>query len=92
MKAKHTPGPWKFTQSKSCVRVSSEFEEFGDLATVWEYYGNAEANAMLIAAAPELLEASIQFRRSVMTGDYDALPTMDALAILDAAIAKATGA
>lgn len=52
----------------------------------WVGLREAEANARLIAAAPELLEALIDCRRALelagATGE---------LAVVDAAIAKATG-
>ena len=57
--SKHTPGPWKYDTTKladwytritHCVSISGESEI--------RLYGNeAEANARLISAAPELLEA-----------------------------------
>ena len=63
--------------------------------THWGIFGNdliEDAQAMLEAVgAPELLEAAIQFRRSVWTGDMDAMPTIDTLEMLDTAIAKASG-
>lgn len=70
--SKHTPGPWKIVKSK-----------FGDLSIKSE----VEANARLIAAAPELLEAC---KRAFDQTDKDARPAD--WEMLRAAIAKATGA
>lgn len=52
---KHTPGPWLFSSYKSGNSVIViDGKEF-DVATV--NYPNRDANAHLIAAAPELYEA-----------------------------------
>jgi len=58
---KHTPGPWRIrrgTAHLSCVEV--EVQDGDSVATVYDGVmgiDNAEANARLIAAAPDLLEA-----------------------------------
>jgi len=66
MKTKHTKGEWKVdSTSKTCNYdcVTSEMAyavktDDWDIAAVWkDAEGNCEANARLIAAAPELLEA-----------------------------------
>lgn len=85
MKAKHTPGPW--TVRSTCIYTADEHEDW--VASC----GNGQvarqqinkANARLIAAAPELLEA-LQF---VMTASGEQLST--AFEQAQAAIAKATG-
>lgn len=50
---KHTPGPWKIQEAFNRIETDREI-----IATVdgWEL-GNGKANARLIAAAPELLQA-----------------------------------
>ena len=65
----HTPGPWKI----SPIRTKNEFGTVGiditshnyrDFATVWNMEGmeeENEANAKLIAAAPELYQILINF-------------------------------
>ena len=89
----HTPGPWRVGLDKNSVRDADEGyiadcqNRFADKTTV-------EANARLIAAAPELLEALKMARQyapkynfypdgSVMPGASEQLQQ------IDAAIAKA---
>lgn len=60
METKHTPGPWAVYQSRgnSRLRVMSDAVPY-DVATM-NHAGNDEAeaaNAHLIAAAPEMLDA-----------------------------------
>lgn len=61
MKSKHTPGPWEYAENSA-----NNFDVFGagdtvEVAVVWglddPLKAEREANARLIAAAPELLEA-----------------------------------
>ena len=67
---KHTPGPWIATNARGSgfqtsfgIKHKSEFVDGGEhaevnvLHTTREAYETAKANAALIAAAPELLEA-----------------------------------
>lgn len=59
-KAKHTPGPWS-----SLVYARTAAVHGGDGARVAVVYGGgdgdtAEANANLIAAAPDMLEALVE--------------------------------
>jgi hypothetical protein len=60
-KLKHTPGPWKSyntepVETELDIVIESQFSTIG-----WLYSGkeNSEANARLIAAAPDMLEALI---------------------------------
>jgi len=56
---KHTPGPWMFRPSRQ-PQITSESDPAGrTIAIVYDQVPDAErkANASLIAAAPELLEA-----------------------------------
>lgn len=90
MTAKHTPGPWELRPDDMGGLSSLVFPagQPHPVAGVTGYYsGNWErlANALLIAAAPELLEA-LQF---VMTASGGQLGT--AFEQAQAAIAKATG-
>lgn len=111
----HTKGPWSvphFADEKSTCACSYVFSDsqrgFGAIATVQfggedENYETAKANAKLIAAAPDLLEAlevaAETFRRYECwhraKGTKDSLSkaiSNQALAIrLESAIAKARG-
>lgn len=98
MTSKHTPGPWSCIDEgrlDDCVHsAAAEFVE-GDiicLSPILEGYEvsaeNWEANALLIAAAPELLEALEGF---VSCWDACSSP-LEFVARARAAIAKATGA
>lgn len=52
MSAKHTPGPWQVANG---IQIRSERDQ---IAKVWMMRsGEGTANARLIAAAPDLLEA-----------------------------------
>ena len=54
MTTQHTPGLWEVGHDGSGAPIITF--EARDIATVEAYYKDAEANARLIAAAPELLE------------------------------------
>lgn len=97
---KHTPGPWKAVTSTEKV-LDTVINEFGD--PVCQLHNGAlnfkpddiEANARLIAAAPDLLEAlkviaegAGRFSKDPITHAQNCIEDMKALAI--AAIAKAT--
>lgn len=94
---KHTPGPWIVTDEQigcSVIRgadapiehngVNFNFRAY--VATTWGGFNNADAR--LIAAAPELLEAL----QMISNGPHDAEAIADMLPAIRAAIAKATGA
>lgn len=66
MKTKHTPAPWRVTNGMPYImaennteiaKVNCDVEHEKDIETI-------QANAKLIAAAPELLEALQDFVRS----------------------------
>lgn len=89
---KHTPAPWVTEQPerKGYVWVSSSDGSRANLATVWRADGNAMANARLMAAAPDLLEAlqslvdmDVSYQRGPMVEE--------AVNKARAAIEKATG-
>lgn len=69
--AKHTPGPWHVDSSMAAYRVAS------DSVVICELFGVAippqpaveHANAHLIAAAPELLEALEEMVAMMDCGD-----------------------
>jgi hypothetical protein len=86
---KHTPGPWQYAFEGGTAAFIME----GDGTTVAKIsttenstaHRNLPANARLIAAAPDLLEA-LKFAQSIIGHPDDAGSQMIA-----AAIAKATG-
>jgi hypothetical protein len=96
-KAKHTPGPWKvrkewhgdgqevYPNRKVSIGQPSE------VCVVSGIYGECKANARLIAAAPDLLEA-LQLAAEAMGGSTDPTLLGRADKAAQAAIAKATGA
>jgi hypothetical protein len=95
----HIPGPWHVEQNEDGLVIHSDdgteicevtgqtFDEYAEEET--------EANAKLIAAAPELLDA-LKMAECVIENYKDELDEADedvpALAEIRAAIAKATGA
>ena len=80
--SKHTPGPWH-TAGEQGVQIRGAKDQ---IAKVWTMRGNEwKANARLIAAAPDLLEALQD-----MVSDHASLSDAT-LAFARAAIAKATG-
>lgn len=66
MKSKHTKGEWSFRKSYDkeykqdtfCIDIFMNGSGVSEVATIWASYDDkqAEANAKLIAAAPELLD------------------------------------
>lgn len=111
MTARHTPGPWSIgDENNACCDVLLGTEhnltcslDRRDDNTYAEVISRAEmlANAQLIAAAPELLDA-LQIAREFMSiaSDWnfheaeingEMRSTYDWLEVVDAAIAKATG-
>ena len=89
---KHTKGPWKCAKGRSAHPVSMVWSDSG--AICGPYYGTnvteeeAQANARLIAAAPEMLEALKIFRGLAYHGEHAGL---NHLAFTDSVIAKAEG-
>ena len=58
MSAAHTPGPWTILpNTPHFVRAMHPAEGMQPVATVYHFDGELAANAMLIAAAPTLLDA-----------------------------------
>lgn len=58
--SKHTPGPWKVIPVKTGYYIDSRCGPVADTMDFDDEYGSieSEANARLIAAAPDLLEAA----------------------------------
>lgn len=94
MGTKHTPGPWRYCKENGSPTTGQHMIAGGKPGYLAEVRdcgsGDVEANARLIAAAPELLEA-LEFLVGCVSHGYT---NDDAKAISNAraAIAKATGA
>ena len=90
MTHKHTPAPWKFFTegngnilcdgNSNIIGVVRPINNFGD-------YSESKANAHLISAAPDLLEALIEVEQMIYANELNQ-GTMD---IVTAAIKKARG-
>ena len=90
MSTQHTPGPWSVVED----RVPASLEIFADKSAICECWRRADvatemANARLISAAPDLLEAlrnivSAALRHQLEESDLEVVEAR-------AAIAKATG-
>ncbi|MFT4076454.1 MAG: hypothetical protein QM647_13090 [Asticcacaulis sp.] len=96
MEVKHTPGPLSFTgfiqdgSTSGHVYLTDANER--KIASLWGAGTEKVANAHLFSAAPELLDAcqvAIGHLTGGMDGDWR---DCDPVAVLRAAIAKATGA
>ncbi len=107
MSSKHTPGPWRLDETfvdgqwgnpshwvceivgPDNSRIVADIPEY---RTYEEDAAELEANARLIAAAPELLEA-LEYAQAWITevGERKGLPNGRTLQTIEAAIAKATG-
>lgn len=89
MKNTHTPGPWAFDPETSRV-FDADLWYVAEIDP--EYASGTEANARLIAAAPDLLAALVRIASEGL--DLRTLNAYDAHGfanIARAAIAKATG-
>jgi hypothetical protein len=97
MEAKHTPGPWTYEVEKvsgpSLATKTYVFAHGDVIGQAYETYnaGNAQANARLIAAAPELLEALRKAEPYVRAASV-LIHVGDDLALIQAALAKAGSA
>jgi non-homologous end joining protein Ku len=95
--SEHTAGPWKFTytdESGECFIIAKNLGGMVGAALPWPTEIDARdfrrviANARLIAAAPELLEA---LRQMVVNAEADGKEYRDCYKNAVAAIAKAEG-
>jgi len=92
----HTPGPWRYEASTKTIRACPSNYWLATMDS-WDGAVNNEANARLIAAAPDLLEALeelVSRRESVCAerGEMDRLAGSDGrYNRARAAIAKAKG-
>ena len=90
MNAQHTPGPWEVEDGYAIVSTEGEF-----IASCNESDDNCNADAALIAAAPDLLAALEIAEGRLMCIDAQKLDTVarndDVIDRIRAAIAKAKG-
>jgi len=103
MEHKHTPGPWEITSRRAPYSEDNDFPGVGisildgecasgvheDAIEVWGE--NCEANARLIAAAPELLQSCRGMLHALETDCRDTDKWAALMGEAVAAIAKATG-
>lgn len=75
----HTPGPWRINPGAGEVRGADWNVIVADVGS--------DADARLIAAAPDLLDACVRLLDAVARGDHKA----KAIDAARAAVAKATG-
>lgn len=89
--SKHTSGPWQWTQHFDPT-ISIYKDGFGQIARLYDSSaGTGKANARLIAAAPDLLEALQGMIEVVSNTEYGEIDRKLAVKDARAAIAKATG-
>lgn len=89
METKHTPGPWDVSKLTS-PDYAPEYVVCADASARWHAVVKGEANARLIAAAPELLAA---LRRLMPLWDREDVADTwsEDFEAAEAAIAKAEG-
>lgn len=98
---KHTPGPWRTDEDEhdapyQDIRIKAAnrtvCKVWIDDAPVHDYNAEQEANARLIAAAPQLLDALQPFVRNNSSDEFVTLVVRSSdITKARAAIAKATG-
>lgn len=89
---KHTPGPWHVGINPGPMVYDEHGEQIADCRAVGYDNGGNMANAALIAAAPDLLEACKTAENWL--GEYETGPDSGLHGLLEqlrAAIAKASG-
>jgi glutathionylspermidine synthase len=99
MKTEHTPGPWKVVNSKALgidMELSDHVFQVSDgqrwIANINKGLHSDEANARLIAAAPELFNACIKAAEQICNHESGhTLQFQRVQDLLDNVIAKATG-
>jgi len=94
--SEHTPGPWTVDVSDGWIRTVDPVEGLAVcrmrptcVTSTWE------ANARLIAAAPDLLDAAklttLHFKRNQVSGNFQGDDEHEAWVALNKAITKAEG-
>jgi len=94
--AKHTPGPWAVSgRTSTCIRTADQEQRIAYMETADNTIETCVANARLIAAAPELLEAAKDVIKLFHYHTEDAADAADFAAAveiqLESAISKAEG-
>jgi hypothetical protein len=92
--SEHTPGPWRLAKEPPKIGLTTTLYGFGPKTLGTINTGNDEyfANARLIAAAPDLLQALCWLLADTQHRDHDCGDDSCPVATARAAIAKATGA
>lgn len=94
MKTKHTKGPWKkhLTGIPHTMIILNEEKHIATLEVNGIKQDEVEANARLIAAAPEMLEALEEFLDITLGSSYDPNSATDrAVKKAEAVLKKARG-
>jgi hypothetical protein len=85
MKLKHTPGPWWITPCQEILKMPEQIKISNHISG--ETIQAAKANGLLIAAAPEMLNALIfSYKHSVACGRFGGITDS-----MKKAIERATG-
>lgn len=92
---KHTAAPWRIRGNEIGKRIESDTQSHGMLALIatvdmYDLREEAEANKLLICAAPALLEA-LELIKEKLGAIYDMTLSDEDIAKIDAAIAAARG-
>ena len=84
----HTPPPWRVIETNLLPYDGDHVADLSNelMVVASSELGDPLADALLIAAAPELLEALKDCRQALVVGGFT-----DELLVVDAAIKKATG-
>jgi hypothetical protein len=90
---RHTPGPWRVFDVFSDVEIVTDRKDALETESIVQFKGqrNAEANARIMAAAPEML-AALELCEDVLAKLArldDGTPSISALDAARAALAKA---
>lgn len=75
IETKHTPGPWTYRVTRQMISIESKHPTNKQIANddisiagIWGLGKSDKANAKIIAAAPDLLEA---LQRVILTSNYE---------------------
>ena len=93
MEKKHTPGPWNLKKDLSRFRIVTDTPfSIAIIENKYRFQEINEANARLIAAAPDLLEGIIELLDAIKRcEDREQIPSYEnCLQIVSKAIKKAT--